>query len=71
MKNTERLPKDILADIKGNVPMKSKQEEFTDDEINNKSPDELFDHWCNWNGFMGWSESIKRVIEEIYNVKLP
>lgn len=41
-----------------------------DEEINQLSHDEVFGHVCNWNGFLGYSDTIKTWIESIYKVDL-
>ena len=41
-----------------------------DKEINQLSPDEVFDHVCNWNGLLGYAATIKTWIGDIYKVNL-
>lgn len=41
-----------------------------DKEINQLSPDEVFDHVCNWNGLLGYATTIKTWIGDIYKVNL-
>lgn len=41
-----------------------------DEEINQLSPDEVFDHVCNWNGLLGYATTIKTWIKSIYEVDL-
>lgn len=69
-KNTERISQHVLDDIrndisdKDNVPKKEQ-----DDIINSLTPNELFDKWCGWNGYVGLKDSIKRAVFEIYGIK--
>ena len=69
MKNTERIDEHILKDVRRNTPFNSK-EDFSDDEINKKSNREIFDHWLQWNGLIGYTSTIISVVENIYGVKL-
>jgi len=68
--NVERLPKRILEDIKGNVPMYSKTEEYTDEQVNSMSNRELLDHWLNYNGFIDYTGTILNIINHIYGLEL-
>ena len=46
-----------------------KYDDSRDEEINQLSPDEVFDHVCNWNGLLGYATTIKTWIGGIYKVK--
>ena len=46
-----------------------KYDDSRDEEINQLSPDEVFDHVCNWNGLLGYATTIKTWIGDIYKVK--
>jgi hypothetical protein len=68
MKNSERLKDYILDDIRKNVPFD--RAEFTDEEIDKKTNRKLLDHYLNWNGIIGYTDTIINVIENIYNIEL-
>ncbi|MBN2402013.1 MAG: hypothetical protein JXN64_06415 [Spirochaetes bacterium] len=67
-KPTERIPNYILKDIRKNVPVD--RNEFTDEEINRKTNYQLLNHYLNWNGIIGYTDSIIDVVESIFNVDL-
>jgi len=67
-KNTDRIHESILDDIRGNT--RFGRENFTDEEINNKSNYDLFNHWLNWNGIIGYTGTILSVVKEIYDTEL-
>ncbi len=66
--NTECLSKKILNDIRNNIGEK-KSKEDQDKIINSSTSGELFNRWCEWHGFIGWSEKIMRAVFEIYGVE--
>ncbi len=68
-KNTERLPKMILEDIRNNIGDESVPDEKKDMKINRLTNDELFNRWCDWNGLFGFSDKIKRTIFAIYDIE--
>jgi hypothetical protein len=68
MKNTERISKRVLDDIRQNTPFG--RDNFTDEEINKKTTHELLDHYLIWNGLIGYGPSIRNAISQIYGVKL-
>lgn len=41
-----------------------------DKEINLMSSDEVLDHVCNWNGLLGYTDTIKSWIRDIYDINL-
>lgn len=67
-KSSKRISNSILEDIRRNVPYGTPA--MTDEEIDKKTNYELFDHYLNWNGIIGYSKTLIGVIEEIYGVKL-
>ena len=67
-KNTDRLPGYIIDDIREQCPFGVK--EWTDEDINAMSNDELFNRYLNWNGIMGYAATIKEVFCEIYKGEL-
>lgn len=70
-KNTERISKYVLDDIRNSIIDKKGEisKERQDEIIDASSSNELYEKWCSWNGFVGWSEKIKRAIFEIYGIK--
>lgn len=47
-----------------------KYDDSRDEEINKLSPDEVFEHVCEWNGLLGYAYTIKSWFRNIYKVKL-
>jgi hypothetical protein len=70
-KNTERIPQSILHDVAQNMGYEG--DNFMDDpkmvqHINNITPDAIFKKWCEWQGLINWSGTIKGVMMEIYGL---
>ena len=65
MKNTERISKSIIDDLRENLGLE-RGDTSKDDNINSMSPNEIFERWCEWNGFINRSETFRRVIGSIY-----
>lgn len=65
MKTTESLPHRILGDIRQNLGAEDPNDTSQDNRINRMSADQLFDCWCNWNGFINWSDTISSVLDNI------
>jgi hypothetical protein len=68
-KNTERINNDIIRDIRENLGI-GPDDTSKDDEINRMSPDEIFNRWCEWNGFIAYHRKFKRVIGDIYGIDI-
>ncbi len=69
-KNTDRISKHVLDDIRGDIWDTDKvPKEKQDEIINSLTPNELFDKWCAWNGYIGLKDEIKRTVFEIYGIK--
>lgn len=47
-----------------------KYDDSKDDLINELSPDEVFEHVCNWNCLLGYASMIKSWINDIYKIDL-
>lgn len=69
MKNTERINKNIIDDVRENLGSE-RGDTSKDDDINSMSPNEIFDKWCEWNGFINGSETFRRVIGGIYGISI-
>ena len=69
MKNTERINKRIIDDVRENLGLKI-GDTSKDDKINSMSPNEMFNRWCEWNGFINYSETFRAVIGNIYGVNI-
>ena len=65
MKNTERISKNIIDDVRENLGLE-RGDPSKDDKINSMYPNEIFERWCEWNGFINLSETFRRVIGSIY-----
>lgn len=69
MKNTERINKRIIDDVRENIGIE-RGDASKDDEINSMSPNEIFDRWCEWNGFINYSKMFRAVIGSIYGTDI-
>lgn len=69
MKNTERINKRIIDDVRENLGLE-RGDTSKDDKINSMSPNEIFDRWCEWNGFINYSKMFRAVIGNIYGVNI-
>lgn len=67
MKNTERINKDIIDDIREYLGL-NRGDISKDDKINSMSPNEIFERWCEQNGFINYSETFRKVIGSIYEI---
>ncbi len=69
MKNTERINKKIIDDVRENLGLE-RGDISKDDKINIMSPNEIFNRWCEWNGFINYSKMFRAVIGSIYGIGL-
>lgn len=69
MKNTERINKRIIDDVRENLDLK-RGDTSKDNEINSMSPNEIFDRWCEWNGLINYSKMLRAVIGSIYGIDI-
>lgn len=69
MENTERISKGIIDNVRENLGLE-KGDTSKDDEINYMSPNDIFNRWCEWNGFINCSETFRAVICSIYGVDI-
>lgn len=65
--NLNRYPEEIMECVRQRWGLE-KFDDSKDEEINQLSPDEVFDHVCNWNGLLGYASTIKYWIRDIYNI---
>lgn len=69
MKNTERINKDIIDDVRENLGLE-RGNSSKDDIIDSMSPNEIFRRWCEWHGFINYSGIFRAVISSIYGVDI-
>lgn len=43
---------------------------YTREEVENMSNKELFDAYLNWNGLIGWTDTILDMVENLFMVEL-
>lgn len=43
---------------------------YTREEVENMTNKELFDAYLNWNGLIGWTETIMDTVEQLFDVTL-
>lgn len=65
IKNTERLPEYILDILRERLPGYL-AEKTIDEIIDLLSPAEIFKNWCEWEGFVGKAEKIKKAHDDIF-----
>lgn len=70
MLNTERLPLEILGDIRENKGADNENDASVDDLINRMSNNELLHSFLEWNGLIFYDYKIKNAIEKIFGVDL-
>ena len=46
------------------------RENYSDEEINSMSINEIFEAWCEWEGLLGYATKIKKIIRNIYEIDL-
>ncbi len=68
MTDLTKIPDYILNDARKNSPRGC--EEFTDEELSKKTKGEIFEHYLQWQGLIGYADSILCVVESLFNVKL-
>jgi len=66
--NTERLHESIISEIRESFSIDS-EDPSKDPQINGMSNDQLFDRWCNFQGFINWGGRIRGTIREIYGIE--
>lgn len=67
--NPNKYPENIMECVRQRLGLE-KYDDLRDEEINQLSPAEVFDHVCDWNGLIGYASTIKSWIVDIYNMKL-
>lgn len=67
--NPNKYSESIMECVRQRLGLE-KYDDSRDEEINHLSPDEVFDHVCNWKGLLGYATTIKSWIEDIYKLKL-
>lgn len=65
--NSNKYPEEIMECVRQRWGLE-RFDGSKDEEINQLSPDEVFDHVCNWNGMLGYATTIKTWIRDIYNI---
>lgn len=68
-KNTEKISLDIIMCVRENLGV-DPEDTSKDDKISMMSHNEIFDMWCEWNGFINCSEWFKRVVGNIYGINI-
>lgn len=69
MKNTERINDRIIDDVRENLGLE-RGDISKDDRINGMSPNEIFNRWCEWNGFINYSKMFRAVISSVYGIEI-
>lgn len=66
--NPNIYPEDIMMCVRQILGL-DKYDDSRDAEINKMSANEVFEHVCNWNGLLGYADTIKSWVESIYKVE--
>jgi hypothetical protein len=53
----DKIPARVLADLR--------EAGWTDDQIEQWNPQLVFHEWCNWNGLIGWGDTLWEVVEDL------
>jgi len=69
-KTIQRYSPAIMERVRQNLGLKA-EDESRDTEIIEMSPGELFNHCLIWEGIIGYTYTIRSMVEEIYRIKLP
>ena len=68
MTDLKKIPSYILNDARQNCAMG--EEPFTDEELSRKSKRQIFKHYMQWQGIIGYDEQILAVVESLFDVEL-
>ena len=69
MTDITKIPKYILDEARKNTPL-IWDREFTDEELSKKSKREIFEHYLQWQGIIGYGNRLVEAIEGIFNIEL-
>ncbi len=69
-KNPNRYPENIMECVRQQRFGLNEYDESKDQEINELSPQEVFECVCNWNGLLEYAHTIKSWIGDIYKIDL-
>lgn len=67
--NPNKYSESIMEYVRQRLGLE-KYDDSRDKEINELSPNEVFEHVCEWNGLCGYSNTIKSWIRDIYKLEL-
>ena len=59
----------IMEDVRQNLGLEP-DDTSRDDEINEMTRSEVLDRVCNWNGLIGYTDTIREWIEDVWGVDL-
>lgn len=68
-KNTGRIDKDIIGDIREYLGV-DRNDISKDDIIDNMPLNKIFHNWCEWNGLINHSRELRRVVGSIYGIDI-
>lgn len=67
--NSNKYPESIMECVRQRFGLE-KYDDSQDEDINQLSQNEILEHVCNWNGLLGYANTIKSWIEDIYKIDL-
>lgn len=67
--NPNKYPENVMEYVRQRWGLE-KYDTSRDEEINQLSPDEIFNYVCDWNGLVGYAYTIKTWIADIYGIDL-
>lgn len=65
-----RYPEHIMQTLRKRLGLVSRDDTSRDNEINKYTPNEAFEEMCNWEGILGYANTIKGWIKDIYGIDL-
>lgn len=67
--NTNKYPENIMESVRQSIDLEE-WDDSQDNEINEMTPNEIFEHVCTWEGFYSYADTIKQWINDIYKIDL-
>lgn len=66
---TNKYPEHIMQQVRQNLDLE--EDDTNEDQyINSMGKEEIFERVCTWNGLLGYADTIKNWIEDIYEIEI-
>lgn len=66
----DQLSKEVLSSVRESLGTEDGYDTSKDGIINHLSSSEIFEKWCNYEGLIHYGPQLKRVVENIWQIKL-